>query len=1069
MLASLLPTAVYIYGLPSGPAIDIALVHTVILRLARKNDPEVSLFGGQQCAPLDTLGSCGILLVEQYWFTLAALYNGTHPHLLRSCLRFAWLLSVCTSWLYSCGALRAQAAWSHQGWSVEEGLPQASVHSIFQSKDGYVWLATEAGIARFDGIAFKTFAHGTEAAFQSDDVSAIAETPHGLFCGTASGVMRYTHSEWSLLAENEALSSPAVLSLSAAADGSLLVLTARGVDRFDGARFQALSTAGDTIVALQSVQDGSVLLLSDTSIWSYSGGSLRRLDAAAQPAFKAGVQGLLSGPGQAVWTRTLRSVSVRTPAFQRTLESGRELPRGRVTALLVDRQGTGWIGTNHGLFFYKAGPASEWHPIEALRSDSVLSIFQDREGNLWIGTETSGVHALRPRKFQAEPAAAGEAVSAGTVTPDGTLWFGTEDDGVRRVRHGVAEQPVPTASLTSPVVLTMAHGTGGDVWLGTPDGLNRIQGTRVEKFTSATGLPDDYVRSVLVDAHGTVWASTRRGLVERRGSHFRTYTRMDGLSSDSVGPLVESNAPQAAAGKPSVDSDLWIGTAAGLSHLHRGTVQNFSAGADPGSSVVTAIAQEEDGTLWVGLHGRGLFMFAEGRFLPVPNAALPAEVISLVVDASGYLWLRDPHGLYRVASATLRACAKQAEQCSFFPEKYGTADGLPSDTVASQGVASVWHSEDGRLWFPTRKGIGVVDPKNLPFNRVPPPVVIQQFVVDETELTTDRGRITIGSGHHRYTFGFAALSYTLPARNRYRYQLEGFDNLWVDGGTQRLASYTSLPAGLYRFRVQAQNNDGVWSETAAELRFRILPPFYRTWWFLCLVLLLLTMLVLSAMRLQAHFVQRRFALVLAERTRIARDVHDTLAQDLVGVSLQLNLVKRFLQTNSLEQASSQLDASRKTVTAGLEAVRQSIWNLRADTSVDSLPTRLTQLVRHYATNGRAPYLRIGGAFRRLAPRVEGEVLGIAQEALLNSSRHAEATQVSVSLQYETDALTLMIQDNGRGFSMEETNRQQGHYGLLGMHERADALRARLTVNTNVGEGTTVRLSVPLGDKEHRIA
>lgn len=560
---------------------------------------------------------------------------------------------LCTAAALCCSlGLYADVALSHQAWSVEEGLPQASVHQVFQSRDGYLWLATEGGVARFDGYSFKTFTHQTEPAILSDDVSAIAETSTALWFGTANGLLSYQHGRWRRFAEQDGLSSSTVLSLAVTGDGSLLVLTARGIDRFDGTRFQALPAGDDVIGSMQQERDGTVMLLGEAAaVWQYQHGILQRQAAAV--ATRTPLQGMQHGPGGTLWTRTMRSVTVQTAAFQRELQIGRDLPRGRTTALFVDPQGTGWIGTNHGLFFLKTAGGSTPQSVDALRNDSVLSLMEDREGNLWIGTETTGLHVLRPRKFYAEPVAAGEAVSAGTVTPGGTLWFGTEDDGVRQVRDGVAQQPVPAGSLTSPIVLAMASGPAGDVWVGTPDGLNHIAGSHIEKYTSATGLPDDYVRSVLVDARGTAWAGTRQGLVHIEGTRLQSFTRKDGLGSDSIGPLLEGVVEAGS----SATGDLWIGTAAGLSHLHHGRIENFAAGPDPSQTTVTALAREGDGTLWVGMHGQGVAMFSGGHFLPIHGSGLPTEVTALAVDTVGHLWLRGARRVYRVSLAALHACA----------------------------------------------------------------------------------------------------------------------------------------------------------------------------------------------------------------------------------------------------------------------------------------------------------------------------------------------------------------------------------------------------------------------------
>jgi signal transduction histidine kinase len=510
---------------------------------------------------------------------------------------------------------------------------------------------------------------------------------------------------------------------------------------------------------------------------------------------------------------------------------------------------------------------------------------------------------------------------------------------------------------------------------------------------------------------------------------------------------------------------IWVGTSAGLSHIQGSHIDNFSPYQDPARDVVSAVAQESDGSLWIGLHGEGLSRFDNGRFTPIRSAALPSEITSLFVDHQGYLWLRGVRGVYHVALAELHVCANQPTKCSLTVADYGIADGMPSDAAPAQGMASIWQTGNGDLWFATPKGIAIADPAHLPFNSIPPPVVIERFVVDDSDVPVGLGDMQIGAGHSRYTFDYAALSYTLPSKNRYRYMLEGFDRGWIDAGTTRQASYTSLPPREYRFRVQAQNNDGVWNETGAELKFHILPPLYKRWWFYILALLTIAGLAIAVFQLRLRAIRRRFALVLNERNRMAREIHDTLAQDFVSVSLQLDMASQMLRAKDVEQATSQVEATRKLVKSGLEAARQSIWNLRANAAEQSLPARLAALMDRYVETEHRPRLKIGGAYRKLATSLEDEVLRIAQESVTNAYHHSSATVTVVQLHYDPTALRLDVRDNGRGFSPEAAERIEGHYGLRGMQERATALGGTLTIMSSPEEGTAVTLLVPLAGKD----
>jgi signal transduction histidine kinase len=339
--------------------------------------------------------------------------------------------------------------------------------------------------------------------------------------------------------------------------------------------------------------------------------------------------------------------------------------------------------------------------------------------------------------------------------------------------------------------------------------------------------------------------------------------------------------------------------------------------------------------------------------------------------------------------------------------------------------------------------------------------VLQRFSVDDLSERIGPASIDIPFGHGRFTMEYAGLSFTAPSEVRYRFRLQGFDKDWTDAGNRRSATYTNLTPGSYIFRVQARNNDGVWNLTGAELRFRIIPPIYRRWWFVLLSLLVLLALLAGMYLLRLRRLQGEFDAVLAERNRMAREIHDTLTQDFVGASLQLDLIAQHLRRDKVELALDQVKRTRQLVSEGLEEARRSIWELRVNHSQDSLPTRLTKIVQRDTFSAINPRLHLGGAYRAVDPRVERELLRIAQEALSNVLHHARSVETSVELHYSSDMLMLTIEDNGIGFIVNEASARTGHYGLLGMKERAATIDGTLEVKSEPGRGTKVTLRVPI--------
>jgi signal transduction histidine kinase len=482
--------------------------------------------------------------------------------------------------------------------------------------------------------------------------------------------------------------------------------------------------------------------------------------------------------------------------------------------------------------------------------------------------------------------------------------------------------------------------------------------------------------------------------------------------------------------------------------------------------VITSLLEDTNNrTLWVGTKNNGLSRFSANSFSPVRAHDLPREIDAILEDAHGYLWLTSSRGVIRVLASELMAC-QEAAACNPHITTYGSSDGMPTEEMSSSGHPGAWRAVDGLLWFATRKGVAIVDPTNLRENHMPPSVVIERFTVDDTGLKGTGAEITIPPGHVQYGFEYAGLSYVSPSRVRYRYILEGFDKQWTQAGSRRNAFYTNLPPRHYRFRVQAANEDGIWNETGAEVAFAIKPRFYRTLWFSGLAALVLVGTIFAIYRMRVRAIRSRFDAILTERTRIAREIHDTLAQGFVGVSMQLELTAHLLAQSRVLEASQQVDRTRDLVREGLADARRSIWDLRATGTPATLPMRLTHLVEQSATEHLKTDIDIGGIYRALSPSLENEVLRVAQEALANAVRHSGASRVVLDLRYHPNELTLTVCDNGIGFrATDPTLPAKGHFGLQGMRERADQIGGTLNVESSPEGGTKVTLSIPLSNRK----
>ncbi len=926
---------------------------------------------------------------------------------------------------------------------MENGLPQNTVQALAQTQDGFVWLGTEAGLVRFDGVEFQTYDRNSNPALPGNDIRALLATKDGtLWIGTNAGLARWRDSEVRVFTTTDSLPANGILALNEYPNGTLDVWTEQGPAQMTGDRFAPLTNAGafpSTAIPLPGENPGATAFEAQLPSGMLVTGNRSTLHLA--PPQKS------------------HGVAIH-------LATGEDLPGSRIQAVLADREGAFWIGTNTGLVRWSKGKIARFPVTDPLASTSILALMEDREGDLWVGTETAGLDILRDQRFRTLDTRDGlPSDRITTVVEDaaGMLWAGTQSDGVMALRRDestpsgwrVARTLTVENGMVSDVVLSLAAAPNGDLWVGTPDGLNRIHGNHIDVYTSADGLPDDFIRSLLVDANGSLWIGTRRGLTHwltgdspQPTAQMQTYTHANGLGNDLVGAMARDTS-----------GDLWIATLAGLSRLHNNTIFNFTTADGLSSNVITALLPRSDGTLLIGTQDHGWNIWDGHKFSAAMHNGLDQTIRAILDDGSGHLWFATGDGIARCDFIA----ANSGEMCSHRME-FGTADGLRSRETATNSHPSAWRAHDGHLWFATPKGLVDVDPTHFPVNTLPPEVALEKFLVDDIAqpLHGADSWLKVSAGRVHFEFDYAGLSFVAPQKVRYRYMLEGFDRNWTEAGSRRAAYYTNIPPRRYTFRVQAANNDGVWSTTSAALSFELRPHFYQTLWFYFLLLIVTAATIFALLRGRLRRAQREFQAVLGERSRIAREIHDTLAQGYAGVSVQLEVLAELLRQHKIDDAAGQLDKARDTVRHGLADARQSIWALRTqDAAETTLPVKLRRMAEAAEGNGLTAEFSLFGAYRVLPPETEKEIARVAQEAIHNVKKHAGATRVSVQLEYGTESIALEVRDNGRGGASERTaGPARGHFGLTGMKERAAAIGGTLEVMSAPGEGTTVRLNAP---------
>lgn len=976
-----------------------------------------------------------------------------------------WLALVLAALPIASPATFASAGYVTASWHTTDGLPSEKVHAILQSRTGYLWVATRNGLARFDGVRFQAFANDPEGTLQNNFPHRLHEDRSGaLWIGSETGRI-------SVLADDRFISLPSIEGwpsqpierIAEARDGTLWALSRTGVlcglrDRRPFTLLHAENNARifDVVTDVEGLS------------WAVVGGTLQRLagatlrhdescppDTLDRPRITAARQG---GLWVAEGGRLRRWHRGRWAEERAGIEVA-----ATIRAMIETREGLVLIGTfDHGLQIVpRSGPLIQIDRTQGLPENWIQTLWEDLEGNLWLGTGGKGLWRLRARNvtmIEAPDNWLDSAVLSVTPRSGGGVWVGTEGPGLYRVqgadierftlrgrttvvralleespdllRAGLSGANVQTfhgrdfttllrKEETSPA-FALHRATDGRLWIGTANGY-AVSGPGAEYAFHDLRAS---VRSIVPTDDGTLWLGTLgRGALRIRGDEFRFFDTRDGLPGN----------------------DIW------------------------------SLSADHDGTVWIGTHGRGLARIRNDRCSVLSTRqGLPGDVVSHIQDdGAGHLWIGSNGGIFRVSKDELHEAfdgLRPRLTCLILD----ASDGLTSLEMTGGSQPTGCRTPDGRLWFATAGGLAMVDPTLIRTNRLPPPVRIEELRVEGRPPWEPAGRaLEIAPGATQVQIDYTALSFTAPDRVRFRYRLEGRDAGWTEAGQRRTAYYSYLPPGDYVFRVTACNNDGLWNETGAVLAFRLRPYFWQTGWFrafsVALGALAVAALVfaLARRRHRRRLTEwKRREAIAAERTRIARDIHDDLGAGLTQLSLLAHSARRLLPDPA--RASERIEEIQSSVRGMTQAMDEIVWavNPRNDT-LDSLVNYLGAFAQDF--------LRSGGVRCRLDLPLELPPRPLSAEArhclylatretLNNVLKHAAATTVTVSAQIEPDAVTLVVTDDGVGLEGSATGRASflragSGSGLDGLRQRLTAAGGTLEIAPAPGRGTVVRLRI----------
>lgn len=977
--------------------------------------------------------------------------------------KLSWLLAslVLLCLVHTAAAIdprRELSQYIRDRWGSSKGFPGGQVYAITQTRDGYLWIGAEKGLVRFDGLTFRLFHNTDSPILPVGSVRGLVADSEGALWIHWGGprILRYSDGKFDDVSSRFERDEPAITAMGRGANGDVLLSTlVNGPVRYSGGKFVRLAAPVELpnflVISLAESPDGKVWLgTRDLGLFHASGGNISNIN---KPLPDRKINCLLPISNEELWIGTDNGVVRWNGVEVTTAGLSASLTHVQALAMIKDRDANVWIGTSNGLIRVdpRGTVAFSKHDSDSL---PVTALFEDREGNLWAGT-SRGIERLRESVFVTY--STGEGIPAennGPVYVDSErrVWFAPAAGGLYWLKDGKVER-VNSGGLHNDVIYSITGDKIG-LWLGRQKGglthLSYKDGSyKTKEYTEAQGLAQNSVYAVNQNRDGSVWAGTvRGGLSQFSSGKFINYTTRDGLASNTINAIVES-----------ADGTMWFATPNGLSALSNGSWRTFKVQDGLSSDRVNCLFEDSAGQLWVGTDN-GVAFFDSGRFqtpATVP-ASLRAPVLGLVADGSGMLWIATANHVLRVSRDTVRN--RQITETDV--TEFGVADGLQG----SEGVRrhqSVTHDSSGMIWFSLSSGLSVVDPSRMGRSSAPAIVHINAMAADGSPVETARG-IRIPSARQRIAFSFLGLSLAIPERVKFRYRLDGFDHKWSGPVSAGEAIYTNLSPGSYRFNVMASNSDGFWNSAVASVDFEITPALWQTWWFRLSGLLALVLAGLAFYRIRLLQLTKqlnlRFEERLAERTRIAQELHDTLLQGFLSASMQLDVVVDQVPESSpvRPRLVRVLDLMRQVIEEGRNALR----GVRLSDNSEDIAVALSTINQELNSGDETVFrVIVEGSPRAVRPIVRDEVYRIGREAVVNAFRHSRAKTITVEVSYLENQLRVLINDDGCGIDSEvlESGRE-GHWGLSGMRERAERIKARLKVRSRVGSGTEVELFVP---------
>jgi len=969
-------------------------------------------------------------------------------------------------------------------WQIDEGLPDNAVLALAQTPDGYLWVGTHSGLARFDGLQFTTFnSRNTPELWNSSITALCADREGTLWIGTeGGGLVRLREGVFSHFGKTDGLAGDSLKVIYERKDGSLWIGSTTGISRYQDGKISNYTKKE----GLASDMVSSIYEDSSSNLWIATGEGLNRLKGETMESFAMpdglpgdSVRGICQDKGGRVWIGSNNGMLWYDWYWYShfyAYNSRYGLSDTFVSAICEDREGNLWVGTYSGLNRFHEGRFFNQLNREGFPFGRVNALSEDREGNLWVAS-SEGLTRLTPERFFTYTRRQGlthNNVTSVMEDHNGNLWIDTWGGGLDRLKDEKFTAYATTNGLSQSLVLSTCEGRDGSLWIGADfdGGLTRSKEGRIMHYTWRDGLPNAGLRVLHEDGSGKLWIGTSKGLCCFKDGKFSTYTTRDGLCGDAVHAICEDRAGR-----------FWIGTERGLNCWNGNNFNGFKTDQGLSDDSVLALYEDKNADLWIGTAGGGLDRYRGGRFsrYTTQQGLFSDEIFEILEDDDGWLWMSCSKGVFRVRKKDLDALDRG--ECEHFASVvYGKSDGMESPQCSGVGKPGAWKSRDGRLWFATSKGLVTVDPKTTRINLAPPPVYIEQVSADRKTLANalwqakrekaSKGPkppvVVVPPGRGELEFHYTALNLQAPENCRFKYKLAGLDVDWIDAGTRRVAHYNNVYPDRYDFQVIACNKDGVWNESGASLALELQPHVWQTGWLRALGVLvaiagtggLARYITARRLRRRLELLEQRHA-IDKERARIAKDMHDQIGAGLTQAGLLGELTKR--DADKVDKTKRHANELCDVVRELAQTLDEIVWTVNPKN--DSL-NKLAAYMAVYAEDyfGTASIrcrldIPAGLPPHPLSAELRHNLFLTVKEAFNNVVKHAGASEVWLRFCLEAFALRISIEDNGRGFAVETTNATGN--GLSNMKERIEELGGRFSLISLPGKGTEVSIRVKL--------